>query len=205
MTTAKLIPFSIEELESIFTLDRENGQLIRRASARGSTRKDTPPTKYRLVSINGKQYMHHRLIWMMANRQKIPDGMQVDHINRDKHDNRPSNLRLVTGSQNRCNTGRSRSNRTGFKGVSYCGAHRRLQATIKLNGKQHRLGWFATAEEAAAAYDQAAVELHGEHALTNFALRLLLVQPTPKHASPCTVIPPIYRPVRIPPPLVIAI
>lgn len=176
MTAPKRIPLSIAELESIFILDRENGQLIRRIPVRGPAPKDTLPTKYRLVSINGKQYMHHRLIWMMASGQTIPDGMQVDHINRDKHDNRPSNLRLVTGSQNRCNTGKSRRNRTGFKGVSCCGIRRRIQATIKLNGKQHKLGWFTTVEEAASAYDRAAIELHGEHALTNVALGLFSVQ-----------------------------
>lgn len=195
MTAAKPIPFTIEELEAFFILDRENGQLIRRISARGPAPKDTPPAKYRLVSINGKQYMHHRLIWMMANGQTIPDGMQVDHINRNKHDNRPSNLRLVTGSQNRCNTGKSRSNRTGFKGVSYCRTRRRLQAIIKLNGKQHKLGWFVTAEEAAAAYDRAAIALHGEHGLTNVALGLL---PATTKRIGCTIaIPPVWRSVEM--------
>jgi hypothetical protein len=195
MTAAKPIPLSIEELESIFTLDWENGQLIRRVPVRGPAPKDTSPAKYRLVSINGKQYMHHRLIWMMASGQTIPDGMQVDHINRDKHDNRPSNLRLATGSQNRCNTGKPSSNRTGFKGVSYCRTRRRLQATIKLNGMQHKLGWFVTAEEAAEAYDRAAIELHGEHGLTNVALGLLPEKAT--RARPCTAISPANRPVRV--------
>jgi len=41
----------------------------------------------------------HRLVWMAFNG-KIPNGLEIDHINRDKHDNSLSNLRLVTHSEN---------------------------------------------------------------------------------------------------------
>jgi hypothetical protein len=183
MTIAKPIPFTIEELEAIFILDHEHGQLVRRMPIRGPAPKAFAPSSYRLISICGRQYMNHRLIWMMAHRQTIPSGMHIDHINRDKHDNRPMNLRLVTGSQNRCNTGKPTTNRSGYKGVSCSYSRGVLQATIRLNGKQHKLGWFDTAAEAAAAYDRAAVELHGEYALTNAALGLLPT--TPKRPAPC--------------------
>lgn len=49
---------------------------------------------YRRIAIKGNQYLEHRLIWMMFNGD-IPDGMQIDHINRIKDDNRIENLRIV--------------------------------------------------------------------------------------------------------------
>ncbi len=54
---------------------------------------------YILTKIKGKGLKVHRIIWEMHNG-KIPDGMQVDHINEKKADNRIENLQLLTNQQN---------------------------------------------------------------------------------------------------------
>ena len=59
-------------------------------------------TKYRRIVINQKFYAEHRLIWIYFNGD-VPDGLQIDHINRIKYDNRIENLRLVTNAENALN------------------------------------------------------------------------------------------------------
>lgn len=93
--------------------------------------------------------------------------LQVDHRNRLRTDNRRSNLRLVTQSQNMANIGLRSDSSTGLKGVSRSGC--KFTATLRGN----LLGAFNTPEEAASAYDRMAVELHGEFAATNASLGLL--------------------------------
>ena len=94
-------------------------------------------------------------------------GSEVDHINRDKLDNRRSNLRLVTHTQNCVNASLRVTNTSGFKGVNfYRGKYWR--AYIRVNYRHISLGFFPTAEAAARAYDEAAREHFGEFAFLNF-------------------------------------
>lgn len=171
MTAAKLIPFSIEELESIFCLDQESGCLIRMKPTQGRKDRENFRADYRYVSIDGTQYFEHRLVWMLANRRHIPSGLDVDHINRDKLDNRPENLRLATTAQNRANIGMQCNNSTGYKGVFLDKG--KFRAKIKSNGNQRFLGSYNTAKAAAAAYDSAALVAFGEFAMTNTRMGLL--------------------------------
>ena len=99
-------------------------------------------------------------------------GQQVDHVNRDKLDNRRANLRLADPSQQKGNTAAYRTNRSGYKGVSFHRPTGTWQAQIQ-QGSKRSLGRFRTPEEAARAYDRAAVELFGEFACTNDRLGLL--------------------------------
>lgn len=98
---------------------------------------------------------------------EAPAGMYVDHINGDGLDNRRSNLRLATPSQNNANR-RGRVSGVTSQFIGVCKRHRRWHARIRRDGKMTRLGSFASAEDAARAYDAAVVELRGEFALTNF-------------------------------------
>jgi hypothetical protein len=105
--------------------------------------------------------MHRLLI-------EIPEGLMVDHINRNGLDNRKSNLRAVTAQQNRLNT--APSGKIPYRGVCkypYKTA-RQYYAQIVVNYKLIYLGVYLTAEEAALAYDQKAKEFHGEFACLNF-------------------------------------
>lgn len=92
----------------------------------------------------------------------------VDHRNRNGLDNRRANLREATHAENMRNRGLGRNNTSGFKGVSWHTTGKKWQAKIKVDGKGRHLGLFRTAEEAALAYDVAALELHGEFAWLNF-------------------------------------
>jgi len=109
-------------------------------------------------NIQGKRrkIKMHRLI-MDAQKE-----MQVDHINRNTLDNRKKNLRLCYQHQNKCNSGKRKTNTSGFKGV-YKNRHR-WRAQIQFCGKLHYLGTFDTREAAHAAYCEAALRLHGEFA-----------------------------------------
>ena len=92
----------------------------------------------------------------------VKDGFQTDHVNLNGLDNRRSNLRLATQSQNGANKGTYRSNQCGLKGASP--AKGKWRSQIKLNGKVKHLGYFSSAEEAHHAYLSAARMLHGEFA-----------------------------------------
>lgn len=95
-------------------------------------------------------------------------GQLVDHRNGDTLDDRKSNLRITSATGNARNTCRHRGNASGLKGVYYDAARAKWQAQICADGRKTALGRFATAEEAARAYDAAALALHGEFARLNF-------------------------------------
>jgi hypothetical protein len=98
---------------------------------------------------------------------QAPAGTQVDHRDNDGLNNRRSNLRLATGSQNRQNSA-SRIGSSRFKGVSWHKAAGKWVAVIKTDRQQRYLGLFVNELDAARAYDAAARELFGEFALPNF-------------------------------------
>ena len=100
----------------------------------------------------------HRLI---VNAQK---GQRVDHIHHNTLDNRKSELRICTPSQNQHNRAIQANNTSGYKGVSWHKQRQKWLARIKVNGKRISLGLFLTPELAHAAYCRAALELHGDFA-----------------------------------------
>jgi hypothetical protein len=101
--------------------------------------------------------------WTMQNfLMRPPQGKRVDHRRASTLDNRRSELRVVTHAQNMQNRGWFRNNSSGAKGVRPSAG--RWRAGITANGVFHYLGTFATKDEAAAAYRDAALRLHGEFA-----------------------------------------
>lgn len=97
----------------------------------------------------------------------------VDHVNRRTLDNRRSNFRAATPAQNLANTRPHRDGTSGFKGVSLIRAEGLWRAQIGIGGKNRSIGRFSTPEDAARAYDHAAVAAAGEYACTNFMLGLV--------------------------------
>lgn len=96
---------------------------------------------YVCVTLDGKIYRSHRIIWEMFNGP-IPKGMQIDHVNHIRCDNRLVNLRLVTQEENRKNISRQKNNTSGITGVYWDKSRGKWHVQIKLNGKTRGLGRF---------------------------------------------------------------
>jgi hypothetical protein len=109
---------------------------------------------------SGIIYMHRFIV-----RAKC--GEEVDHINRNKLDNRKSNLRIVDGIQNHWNVNLRKDNTSGYKGVSFDRSRNRFYAYIGLNGKMKNLGRFSTPQQAALTYNNAAKSYFGSFARLN--------------------------------------
>lgn len=106
-----------------------------------------------------KQPMHRFIL-------DVPPGVAVDHADGNGLNNRRSNLRVATKAQNMWNVG-PRLGRP-LKGAAYNRLRNKWYSAIQANGEHHYLGCYETAEEAARAYDEAAVRLHGAFARLNF-------------------------------------
>ena len=109
-------------------------------------------------STRRTSYLHRELA-------QAPAGCDVIHLNDDDLDNRRANLVVATRSQSSARR-RTSSSATGFRGVYR--NRSRYQAQITVAGKSSWLGLFATAEEAARAYDEAAQIAFGRFARLNF-------------------------------------
>lgn len=92
---------------------------------------------------------------------------QTDHIDHDGLNNRRSNLRLATAGQNGANRRASPGCSSQYKGVRWYPSSRKWCARIRCNGKLRHLGYFAREDDAARAYDAAALEAFGEYAHLN--------------------------------------
>ena len=124
-------------------------------------------TGYLRATIKNKHYYLHRLIMEKMLDRKINKNERVDHINRDGADNRRSNLRLCSCQQNAFNQGVRKNNTSGYKGVTFKQKNNKWFAAISPNGKRISLGSFDDKENAASAYNQAAIKYFGEFAYLN--------------------------------------
>lgn len=170
---AKRTILTFDHLRDIVDYNPTTGEFTTRPRKIGWTcnRKGNARTRlsYRVVALEGKNHLEHRLAWFWMTGQWPPADAVVDHINGDATDNRWSNLRLSTHSQNMQN--RTRMNKNNSSGLT--GAYR-IQSkglTGSKGGKQwfsligtRHLGSFSTKEEAHEAYKKAALELYGEFA-----------------------------------------
>lgn len=115
-------------------------------------------------TVNGKRrkvYMHR----VIADARGLGE---VDHHNNQRLDNRRQNLRPATRALQTANSSRRSDNTSGYKGVDKPSTYRRWRARIVVDGRQVHLGLYDTSEDAARAYDAAAVDAWGEFACPNF-------------------------------------
>lgn len=120
---------------------------------------------YRVISLFGKRYLEHRLAWFFVHGE-MPKH-EIDHINQIRDDNRISNLRQVTRSENQRNKTRKDS-RVDEVGIWWCRRRKRYIAEITLNGKKVYQKSFTDIDEAIQQRKAKALELgfHDNHGKT---------------------------------------
>jgi hypothetical protein len=119
------------------------------------------PSGYMDFNKDGEKVLYHRLV------MNAPRGMIVDHINRDRRDNRKRNIRIKHNSHNQAN--KNGKNPIGFRGLMF--KRGAWEANIGFNNERIYLGRFESREDAARAYDRKAVECFGDCAVTNFPIQ----------------------------------
>jgi hypothetical protein len=108
---------------------------------------------YRQISIGGRKYLAHRIVWLLTTGEWPAE--YIDHINGEKDDNRPSNLRVATPLQNSWN-------RRDVAGVTLHKGTGKYQVQFRRDGKTFYIGLFASRDAARVASEKAALELFGE-------------------------------------------
>jgi len=114
---------------------------------------------YRKLRLFGTAYYSHTLAWLYVYGY-FPKN-DLDHVDRNKANNRIGNLREATRSENVMNCGLRSNNTSGFRGVTWLKRRSRWVARIYVEGKREQIGYFKTAEEAGRAYEVKAKKLFG--------------------------------------------
>jgi hypothetical protein len=117
-------------------------------------------TYYR-VRVGAHECTCHRIIFALKTGSD-PGCSQIDHVDGDSLNNNPANLRLATPTENGRNRGKNKNNTSGCKGVTRIKNREKWEAKIQIGGRTLHLGYFEEITDAAAAYDRAAREHHGE-------------------------------------------
>ncbi len=147
-----------ERLKELFDYDETTGELVWKVKRTGGVKAGDvagyiKKDGYRNIQVDGKKYLAHRLIWLYVHGY-TPEN-SIDHISRQRHDNRITNLRHVTQSCNLRNTGNRVDNQSGVKGVCWIKAQGKWMAQITVAGKNIHLGCYKTLKAAAKArYDK---------------------------------------------------
>jgi hypothetical protein len=165
MKTIKPLP-PIEELRELLHYEPDTGLFRWKLNCRGKVKvgsvAGTSNGKgYIAIRVNGEKFVAHRLAWALYYNQD-PGAIEIDHIDKNKSNNKIINLRLASHKRNGANSGPRKNNKLGVKGVQY--ENGKFRAGIEKNGKQYYLGCYDTIEEASNVYWAVAEELYGEFA-----------------------------------------
>lgn len=148
-----------ERLRTLLSYDAETGvftwRITRRNCKQGAVAGTIDAKGYRRISVDYKVYLAHRLAWFYQTGN-WPFG-ELDHINRQRDDNRITNLREADRTINTQNTNLRKDNQTGYRGVGWHKASNKWRARIQVNGKMLELGYFTDIDAAVAAYKAASL------------------------------------------------
>lgn len=115
------------------------------------------------VSLNGGKAAAHRIIFKLAHNL---EPAQVDHIDVNRNNNRPENLRAADQCENQWNRPVLKKSKTGYKGVFKRSDSEKWFSVIRFRGDKIYLGSFLSPKDAAKAYENAAKKYHGDFART---------------------------------------
>jgi len=150
VTVRELLSYNPET--GVFTWNQSVSTQVNRGDVAGHVESN----RYRRIQISGVRYLAHRLAWLVSHGEFPPD--EIDHINGVRDDNRLSNIRLATKTQNQRNKALGRQNKLGVFGVRW--KANGFEAFIKLAGKNVYLGRYGNIFDAACARKTAEIE-HG--------------------------------------------
>jgi HNH endonuclease/AP2 domain len=114
---------------------------------------------YIIIRVYYTRYFAHRLAWLYMTGEWPKHD--VDHIDMDRKNNKWTNLREATRSQNKFNVNKFSTNTSGYKGVSFDKSRNKFTAQCMVNGKLYHLGRFLSAELASNAYQAFTKHHHG--------------------------------------------
>lgn len=165
---------TLGRLKELFHYDPETGiftnKTMRCSRALIGGVAGTPSNGYILISIDYVLYRAHRLAWLYMTGGWPKED--IDHKDLNGSNNKFSNLREATDTQNLSNRNKTINNASGYKGVALCKRTNKWRVQIMVNKKKIHVGRFDDKYQAALAYDFAAIELHGKFARTNFEYSL---------------------------------
>jgi hypothetical protein len=151
--------------KELLRYDPDTGELFWRVTVcnraiEGNLAGATSSQGYNQIQISGKNYLGHRLIWLLQTGSMPCD--EIDHINHDRLDNRWDNLREVTHIENGRNQSMYSNNLSGAVGVCWYDRYEKWQSSIRVDDKQLYLGRFEEINDALAARRAAEVK-YGFH------------------------------------------
>ena len=118
---------------------------------------------YSRIMLDGELYYAHRLAWLFVNG-KMPKE-EIDHINKQRHDNSINNLREVSNGENLRNQSMQKRNTSGVTGVRWESNRKKWLAQIGVNGSTIKLGRFKQLSDAKKAREDAELKynFHPNH------------------------------------------
>jgi hypothetical protein len=154
-----------ERLKELVSYNPLTGFLVwnetRRTRKKSAVAGSLKPDGYRRIQIDKTRYYAHRLVWLWVYGE-VP-SCEIDHVNRERDDNRLCNLRLATGAENKQNRAKQNTNTSGYTGVGWNIGKGKWQSRIMRDGKSIHLGYYDRIEDAVNARAEAKRKYHTFH------------------------------------------